>query len=99
MNEQIYYLSELFKILSDQTRLKILITLSKKECNVSELTKIIGTTQSTISHQLRILRQAKLVKYNKIGKNVYYTLYDEQINSILKNAQQYLSKFQPSNIE
>jgi len=76
-------LAEFFKILSDQTRLKILMLLSKKECNVSEIKASIETSQSTVSHQLRILRQANLVKYSKVGKKVFYQLYDKHVSVII----------------
>ncbi|WP_238375204.1 ArsR/SmtB family transcription factor [Thermosipho melanesiensis] len=89
----IYELSEFFKILSDQTRLKILVLLFEKEQNVSELQRQIGVTQSNISHQLRILRQANLVRYRKIGRNVYYRLYDEHVEIIIKYAMEHLKEF------
>ncbi|ACJ75985.1 ArsR family transcriptional regulator [Thermosipho africanus H17ap60334] len=93
MDESIYQLSEFFKILSDQTRLKILIALSKKECSVSELQEFLNTTQSTVSHQLRILRQTNLVKYSKVGRRVYYKLYDEHVKTIINFALEHLEEF------
>ncbi|APT72617.1 ArsR family transcriptional regulator [Thermosipho affectus] len=92
-DDMIYELSEFFKVLSDQTRLKILLALSEKECNVTELQKITNSTQSTVSHQLRILRQTNLVRYKKIGRNVYYRLYDEHIVVIIKYAIEHIQEF------
>ncbi|MBO8160440.1 MAG: winged helix-turn-helix transcriptional regulator [Thermosipho sp. (in: Bacteria)] len=79
-------LAKFFKILSDPTRLKILLILAKKECNVTELQTLIGTSQSTISHQLKILKQTNLVKYSKSGTQVFYQLCDKNIKTIINYA-------------
>jgi DNA-binding transcriptional ArsR family regulator len=72
-------LSETFKALSDPTRIKIIYALSKKRLCVCDLSAALNMSQSAISHQLRTLRNLKLVKYDKIGKSVYYSLDDEHI--------------------
>lgn len=84
--KQMYDLSELFKSLSDQTRLKILFALSKNEMCVCDIAALLGMSQSAISHQLRVLRNVRLVKYQKAGKVVYYTLDDDHVNAIFKQG-------------
>lgn len=72
-------LSEIFKALGDSTRIKILYTLSIKELCVCDISETLGMNQSAISHQLRVLRNLKLVKYRREGKSVYYSLDDSHI--------------------
>jgi len=77
------YLAETFKALSDPTRTKIIYSLClEKELCVHDIAAIIGTTNSAISHQLRMLRNMKLVKYTKVGKVAYYSLDDKHINNL-----------------
>lgn len=82
--EQFFHdLAETFKAMSDPTRTKIIYALcQEKELCVCDLALIIGTTNSAISHQLRILRNMKLVKYNKVGKLTFYSLDDIHINNL-----------------
>jgi ArsR family transcriptional regulator len=77
------YLAETFKAMSDPTRTKIIYALSQEDqlC-VGDIAAIIGTSNSVISHQLRTLRNMKLVKYNKVGKMIYYSLDDLHINHL-----------------
>jgi len=84
--EQLYDLSELFKSLGDQTRLKILFALSKEEMCVCDIASLLDMTQSAISHQLRVLRNSRLVKYTKHGKVVYYSLDDEHVKELFKQG-------------
>jgi len=84
--EHLYDLSELFKSLSDQTRLKILFALSRNEMCVCDIANLLEMSQSAISHQLRVLRNVRLVKYYKVGKVVYYTLDDNHVNEIFKQG-------------
>ena len=72
-------LAETFKILSDGTRIKILQALSQEELCVCDLAEVVEMSQSSVSHQLRLLRTARLVKFRKAGKMVYYSLDDEHI--------------------
>lgn len=75
-------LSELFKVFGDGTRIKIIYALSKAEMCVCDISAFTNMTQSAISHQLKILRQAKLVKYRREGKTIFYSLDDEHIKEI-----------------
>lgn len=84
--EQLYELSELFKSLGDQTRLKILFALSQNDMCVCDIAALLEMTQSAISHQLRVLRNVRLVKYQKVGKVVYYALDDDHVNAIFKQG-------------
>ena len=78
-----HYLAETFKAMSDPTRTKIIYALCQEnELCVRDIAAIIGTTNSAISHQLRTLRNMKLVKYNKVGKVAYYSLDDIHINNL-----------------
>lgn len=78
-----HYLAETFRAMSDPTRTKIIYALCQEnELCVSDIASIIGTTNSAISHQLRTLRNMKLVKYNKSGKVTYYSLDDIHINNL-----------------
>ena len=67
-DELIYDLAEFFKVFADSTRMKIIYALMEKELCVCDIATIVGTTQSAISHQLRVLKQSKLVKFRKEGK-------------------------------
>jgi len=75
----IHLLSETFKVLGDTTRVKIIFALLVQELCVCEISDLLGTTKSAISHQLRILRNMRLVKYRKDGKMVFYSLDDNHI--------------------
>lgn len=79
-------LSLFFKAICDETRIKILFSLSKETMCVCDIAELLGMTISAISHQLRILRQAQLVKTEKRGKSVYYSLCDEHVEIMLSNA-------------
>ena len=79
-------LSEIFKVLGDPTRLKIVLALAKEELCVCDLATLINLSVSAISHQLRLLRNLRLVKYRKSGKMVYYMLDDDHIESIINQA-------------
>lgn len=80
--ETLYDLAELFKVLGDSTRIKILCALFQAEMCVCDIAALLGMTQSAISHQLRVLKQARIVKNRKDGKVVYYSLDDEHVKSI-----------------
>lgn len=75
-------LSELFKVFGDYTRLKIIYALLRTELCVCDIAEVLGMSQSSISHQLRVLKSARLVKFRKEGKVVYYSLDDEHVGSI-----------------
>ena len=89
-NEEIAKISNLYKILGDKTRLKILFCLLEKKCCVSEIVKQINLSQSLVSHQLKILRQNNLVSTLKIKNRVYYTLADEHIEMLISTAKAHI---------
>ena len=79
----LYDLAELFKVFGDSTRIKILYALFESELCVCDIAEVLGMTQSAISHQLRILKDAKLVRFRREGKTVFYALDDDHVRSIL----------------
>lgn len=81
--ELLYDLADLFRVFSDTTRIKILYALMGKELRVGEIAEVIGATQSAVSHQLRTLKQAHLVKSSRDGKNVLYSLADDHVITML----------------
>ena len=81
--EKLLDLAELFKVFGDSTRARILYVLHESEVCVCDIADILGMTISAISHQLRILKSARLVKFRKEGKTVYYSLADEHVKTIL----------------
>jgi len=80
--ELLYDLAELFKIFGDSTRINILWALDEAEMCVCDISALLHMTQSAISHQLRVLKQAKLVKSHREGKTVFYSLQDEHVRQI-----------------
>lgn len=80
--ETLYDLAELFKVFGDTTRIKILCALFQSEMCVCDMAALLGMTQSAVSHQLRVLKQTRLVKFRKEGKVVYYSLDDEHVKQI-----------------
>jgi ArsR family transcriptional regulator len=80
--ETLYDLAELFKVFGDTTRIKIICALFESEMCVCDIAALLCMNQSAISHQLRVLKQARLVKFRKDGKVVYYSLDDEHIKLI-----------------
>lgn len=91
-DDVIYDLAEFFKVFADSTRMKIIYALMEDELCVCDIAAVVGTTQSAISHQLRILKQSKLVKYRKDGKVVYYSLDDEHISEIVKKGREHIEE-------
>lgn len=87
----IYDVAELFKVFGDSTRTKILTALFESEMCVCDIGKLLNMTKSAISHQLRILRQNKLVKARKSGKEVFYSLADNHVKIIFKMAIDHVS--------
>lgn len=79
-------LADLFKVLGDETRTKIIYILTEEEMCVCDIATILGTTVSNVSHHLRLLRGANLVKFRKEGKVVYYALDDHHVVNILKEG-------------
>lgn len=81
--EILYDLADLFKVFSDTTRIKILYALMASDMCVCDIVEVVGATQSAVSHQLRTLKQAHLVKFKRAGKSVMYSLADEHVAAIL----------------
>lgn len=90
--EKLYDLAELFKVFGDTTRVRILCALFESEMCVCDISILLGMTQSSISHQLRVLKSAKLVKNRKEGKVVYYSLDDEHIKYIFEQGLEHISE-------
>lgn len=80
--ENLLDLADFFKVFGDSTRVKILCALFNAEMCVCDIAVLLGMTKSCISHQLRVLKQAKLVKYRRDGKVVYYSLDDEHVKNV-----------------
>ena len=83
---ELYDLAELFKVFGDSTRIRILFVLFEAEVCVCDLAKALNMTQSAISHQLRILKQNKLVKSRREGKSIFYSLADDHVRTITTPA-------------
>jgi len=84
-------LSELFRVLGDQTRIKIIFALSCCEMCVCDIAEAVNMTQSAVSHQLRLMRSMKLVKYRKEGKSVYYSLDDDHILQLFNQGMEHVN--------
>jgi len=81
--EKLYDLAELFKVFGDTTRIRILFVLFEAEVCVCDLAEALNMTQSAVSHQLKVLKQAKLIKNRREGKSIYYSLADEHVRTII----------------
>lgn len=84
--EIINRLAESFQVLADPTRLKIVLALSTQELCVCDLAALVGLSESAVSHQLRLLRGLRVVKYRREGKMAYYTLDDEHVSNLLNEG-------------
>lgn len=83
-NEEILYdLAELFRVFGDSTRIKIMYALFESELCVNDISEVLDMTQSAVSHQLRVLKANKLVKFRRDGKSIIYSLDDDHVRSIL----------------
>ena len=90
--EEFYDLAELFKIFGDSTRIKILYLLFESEMCVCDIAQLLNMTQSAISHQLRALKQSKLVKYRREGKTVFYSLADGHVRTIIDQGMEHVKE-------
>ena len=88
----LYDLAELFKIFGDSTRIKILYVLFESEMCVCDIAQLLHMTQSAISHQLRALKQSKLVKYRREGKTVFYSLADGHVRTIINQGMEHIAE-------
>ena len=90
--EEIYYLSEFYKVFGDSTRIKVLYLLVNRELCVNDIANELAMTPSSISHQLRVLKQHRLVKFRRDGKTVFYSLADEHVKTILDQGIEHVTE-------
>lgn len=90
--EILYDLAELYKVFGDSTRIKILYVLFESEMCVQDISNLLCMTQSAISHQLRVLKNSKLVKYRRDGKTIMYSLADSHVRSILDQGLEHIAE-------
>lgn len=91
-DDELIDLSELFKIFGDSTRIKILYSLLVSEMCVCDIATLLGMSQSAISHQLRLLKQAGLVKYRRDGKTIFYSLADDHVSTIINQGMEHVQE-------
>lgn len=91
-DDLLFDIAEVFKVFGDTTRMKIISALLEAELCVGDIAEITNSTQSAISHQLRVLKQAKLVKFRKDGKTVYYSLDDDHIATLYEIAKKHIEE-------
>lgn len=91
-DEYLYDLAELFKVFGDSTRIKILYALIESELCVGDLAGLLKASTSAISHQLKILKDAKLVRFRREGKNIFYTLDDDHVRNILNMGMEHIEE-------
>ena len=89
---ELYVLSDFFKVLGDSTRLGILFVIDRAPMCVCDIAAALGMTKSAVSHQLKVLRQNRLVKYSKAGKNVFYELSDDHVRDIIDKALEHIGE-------
>ena len=89
---ELYDLSDFFKVLGDSTRLGILFAIDSAPMCVCDIAATLGMTKSAVSHQLKVLRQNRLVKYSKVGKNVFYELSDGHVRDIIEKALEHIEE-------
>ena len=87
---ELYDLAELFKVFGDSTRIRILFVLFESELCVCDIAQALKTTQSAISHQLRILKQSRLVKSRRDGKSVFYALADSHVKTMIAQGMEHI---------
>lgn len=90
--ELLYALSDFFKVMSDSTRMRIMAALDNGEMCVCDLSEVLGMTKSAVSHQLKVLKDARLVKFRREGKNVFYTLDDHHVKTIYEMGIEHISE-------
>ena len=90
--DELYDLAELFKVFGDSTRIRILYVLFEEELCVCDIAQTLSMTQSAISHQLRILKQSGLVKTRREGKQVFYSLADDHVRTIIAQGREHIEE-------
>lgn len=88
--QEMEQISRIFKLLSDKTRLKILLSLEKGERNVTSIAEIVNMEQSAVSHQLKLLRDNRMVRSRREGKTIYYQLDDDHVFDILEQTLEHI---------
>ena len=91
-DEILYDLAELFKVFGDSTRIKILYSLFETELCVYDIARLLHLSQSSVSHQLRILKNSKLVKFRREGKSVFYSLDDDHVREIISMGMEHVEE-------
>lgn len=91
-DEYLYDLAELFKVFGDSTRIKILYALFENELCVNDISLLLNLSQSSVSHQLKILKDAKLVKFRRDGKIIFYSLDDEHVHAMLSMGMEHVEE-------
>lgn len=91
-DEKLYDLAELFKVFGDSTRIKILYALFEAELCVCDIAQLLGLTQSAVSHQLRVLKNGRLVKPRKDGKTVFYSLADDHVRTLIAQGMEHINE-------
>ena len=89
---ELYDLAEIFKVFGDSTRIRIMFALCDEEKSVNEIAKQLNMTDSAVSHQLKILKQSKLVKAKRIGKQIYYSLADQHVKTIIAMGREHIEE-------
>ena len=90
--EELYDLAELFKVFGDTTRIRILYVLFEAEMCVCDIAELLDMTPSAISHQLRLLKQFRLVRSRRDGKTIYYSLADDHVRSIIDTGREHIEE-------
>ncbi|MGN0463285.1 MAG: ArsR/SmtB family transcription factor [Acutalibacteraceae bacterium] len=90
--DELYDLAELYKVFADSTRIKILYVLFESEMCVCDIAQLLEMSQSAISHQLRVLKQAKLVKFRRDGKTIFYSLADDHVRTIMDQGIEHIEE-------
>ena len=90
--EELYDLAELFKVFGDSTRIKILYVLVESDMSVGDIAQALNMTKSSISHKLRVLKQSRLVRFRREGKNIVYSLADDHVHTIMSQGLEHLEE-------
>ena len=91
-DEFLYELADLFKVFGDTTRIKILYALFESELCVGDIALVLGMSQSAVSHQLRVLKDSKLIKFRREGKVIFYSLDDDHVRTIMSMGMEHVEE-------
>lgn len=90
--EVLYDLADLFRVFGDSTRIRILYALYENELCVNDITEALGMTQSAVSHQLKILKQSRLIRSRREGKQMFYALADDHVHTIIAMGREHIEE-------